>query len=106
MASSQLDKLDLIFKREKMSISATDIVVPSFLDLKWESVGRFKVFPIFNLFLTLCGVVRIIFRGIENKSSGREHGVFEPQSQFLNNIHEYLHNRFLDIGNNTRIIIP
>ena len=39
MAAWQLDKLNLIFKRERMEISATDIVLPRYLDLKWESVG-------------------------------------------------------------------
>ena len=39
MSSTQLDKVNLIFKREKMEISAADIVLPSYLDLKWETVG-------------------------------------------------------------------
>ena len=39
MSSTQLNKLNLIFKREKMEISAADIVLPSYLDLKWETVG-------------------------------------------------------------------
>ena len=35
----QLDKLNLIFKREEMKISATEIILPSYLDIKWETVG-------------------------------------------------------------------
>ena len=35
----QLDKLNLIFKREEMKISATEIILPSYLEIKWETVG-------------------------------------------------------------------
>ena len=35
----QLDKLNLIFKREEMKISATEIILPSYLSIKWETVG-------------------------------------------------------------------
>ena len=37
----QLDKLNLIFKREEMKISATEIILPSYLSIKWETVGLF-----------------------------------------------------------------
>ena len=69
MSSTQLDKVNLIFKREKMEISAADIVLPSYLDLKWETVG-----------------VQL------------DTGLYEPHTEFLNNVDEYLHNKFLDIG--------
>ena len=44
--------------------------------------------------------IDFIFQATENKSYGREVGVYEPNSEFLENIDSYLHNRFLDIGNN------
>ena len=39
MAAWQLDKLNFTFKREKMLISATNIVLPTYLNIKWETVG-------------------------------------------------------------------
>ena len=31
-------------------------------------------------------------------SAGRGYGVYEPNTEFLSNIDDYLHNRFLNIG--------
>ena len=50
----QLGKLDLIFKREELKISAANIILPNFLDIKWETVGcQFETWAIFIFYLKL-----------------------------------------------------
>ena len=52
LAEWQLGKLDLIFKREEMNISAANIILPNFLDIKWETVGcLFVTWAIFIFYL-------------------------------------------------------
>ena len=44
MAAWQFDKIKLIFKMENLKIQATEIILPSSLQINWESVGigRFR----------------------------------------------------------------
>jgi len=70
LASWQLDKLNLIFKREEMKISVNSSKMPSYA--YWEGVGN------------------------ENHSSGRTWGVFEPNDEFMKNIDNYKENRYLN----------
>lgn len=73
LASWQLEKLSLIFKREEMKISVNNNKLPS--NDNWECVGN------------------------ENYSGGRgEWGVFEPDDEFMRNIDNYTENRYLNVG--------
>ena len=38
----QLDKIKSIFKTENLEIQATEIILPSYLQIKWETVGLSK----------------------------------------------------------------
>ena len=77
-----------------MKIAATEIILPSYLAIKWETVGWIRTqvnnFQLFDKYL--------IISGFENMSAGRGYGVYEPNTEFLSNIDGYLHNRFLNIG--------
>ena len=57
--------MNLIFKREEMKIAATEIILPSYLAIKWETVGWIrtqvnnfqlfdKIFDIFRLRKQVC----------------------------------------------------
>ena len=39
LAAWQLDKIKLIFKTENLKIQATEIILPSYLQIIWETVG-------------------------------------------------------------------
>ena len=39
LADWQLDKIKSIFKIENLEIQATEIILPSYLQIKWETVG-------------------------------------------------------------------
>ena len=94
LADWQLDKIKLIFKMEKLQIQATEIVLPSSLEIKWESVGMRGCF---NGSLSLSNY----YQGVESEYPGRESKkILQPDNLFLSNIKDYLYNRFLDMGMN------
>ena len=74
LEDSQLTKLYGIFKKEKLSISPVKFTVPSYLSLNWEVVGS------------------------QNKSAGREWGLYMPNTEFAENTEGYLKNKFVDVG--------
>jgi len=71
MQKWQLDRIYTMFKKETLRILPTNILAPSFLDIRWEGVGRM------------------------NESSGN---IFMPDHEFMENIDDYRTNRFLHIG--------
>ena len=94
MAAWQLDKIKLIFKIEKLHIQATEIILPSSFEIKWETVGTRRFF---NYSLSLSNY----YLGVESEYPGRKSKkVLQPDNLFLNNINDYLYNRFLDMGMN------
>ena len=62
-----------IFKKKKLKIKPSKILLPKNFKLSWESVGG------------------------ANKKRAL---LYTPSEQFLNNIEKYEYNRFLDIGRN------
>ena len=96
MSGSQLKKLYPIFKEEKFSVFETDVMTPDYLDIHWEIVGPRMMMMTRELYRTILG--------FENKSAGRDFGVFEPNAEFLNNIQNYQHDRFLNIGTLSQLL--
>ena len=77
MQKWQLDRIYTMFKKETLRILPTNILAPSFLDIRWEGVGRM------------------------NESSGN---IFMPDHEFMENIDDYRTNRFLHIGKTSKNI--
>ena len=74
LEDSQLNKLYGIFMKEKLSIFPVKFSLPSYLSLNWEVVGS------------------------QNKSAGRDWGLYMPNTEFAENTEAYLKNKFVDVG--------
>ena len=95
LADWQLEKIRLIFKIERLKIQATEIVLPSYLRINWESVGVWFVLCCIFAILTIDNSVE----GIEDEHPGRKSiKIPQPDPLFLNNISDYQFNRFLHVG--------
>ena len=90
----QLNKIKLIFKLENLKIQATELALPSSIKIQWESVGMRRC----------CHdslQPKTYYEGVESEHPGRESKkILQPDNLFLNNINDYLYNRFLNIGMN------
>ena len=60
--------------KEKLSIFPVKFSLPSYLSLNWEVVGS------------------------QNKSAGRDWGLYMPNTEFAENTEAYLRNKFVDVG--------
>ena len=48
LADWQLDKLKLIFKIENLQIQPSEIMLPGFMEIKWETVGMYVLLALFS----------------------------------------------------------
>ena len=114
LAEWQLAKLRPVFRLERLAISPTTFSTPPFLSINWETVAHHNLTQVNTVYTdNIChhfckskSEMKLQFWMINISIShlqGRAWGVWEPNTEFHDNIKIYRYNKFLNIGESIQI---